>query len=388
MKDWFKLSLEYHKKYKGKLAICNKAPLENSDDLSLSYTPGVAAACEAIKDDVKQADLLTVKGNAIAIVTDGSAVLGLGDIGPEAAMPVMEGKAVLFKKFADIDAWPICLRCQDVDSIVATIKNIAPGFGGINLEDIAAPKCFEVEERLQDLGIPVFHDDQHGTAIVVMAALINACRVTGKRFDELNVVISGAGAAGNAIAKILSKSGEAAAWAVREIIVCDSKGAIYKGREGLNDSKAHLATFTNPLKIQGSLKEVLRGKDVFIGVSRPGLLDSQDIKSMSDKPFVFALANPDPEIMPEEAMKGGAEIYASGRSDFSNQVNNALVFPGIFRGALDAKSLRISSKMKLAAALALANSLENPQLNKILPALFNFNVPKEIAKAVQEAASS
>lgn len=389
MKDWFALSLEYHKKHSGKLATISKAPLENQDDLSLSYTPGVAAACQAIKEDLKQANQLTVKGNAVAIVTDGSAVLGLGNIGPEAAMPVMEGKAILFKKFASIDAWPICLRRQDVDSIVATIENLAPGFAGINLEDIAAPKCFEVERRLQDLGIPVFHDDQHGTAIVVMAALINACRVTGKKLEELNVVISGAGAAGNAIAKILSKSGDATgSLAVNEIVVCDSKGAIFAGRTDLNQSKAELATFTNLSHEKGSLKEVLVGKDVFIGVSQPNLLSAKEVESMADKPFIFALANPNPEIIPEEAQKGGAVIYASGRSDFPNQVNNALVFPGLFRGAIDAGAVRVTPEMKLAAALALANSLENPSVTEILPALFNFKVPVEIAKAVKKAALS
>lgn len=387
MKDWYKLSLESHRRFKGKLETASRFPLEKQEDLSLAYTPGVAACCEAIANDPAMAQELTIIPNTVAIVTDGSSVLGLGNIGPKAAMPVMEGKALLFKKFANIDAWPICVQKQDVDSIVATIENIAPSFGGINLEDIAAPKCFEVERRLQHLGIPVVHDDQHGTAIVVMAALMNASKIVGKAFNSLKVTVLGSGAAGTAIAKILVEgSASRPDLKVDDVIVCDSKGAVFEGREDLNASKAELARVTNKNIKKGSLSEVLKDSDVFIGVSRENLLTQQCVQSMADNAIIFALANPNPEILPDVAYKGGAAIYASGRSDLPNQVNNALVFPGLFRGALDAKAPQVNACMRLAAAEALAASLADPHKDKILPCLFNFEIPMLIAAAVREAA--
>lgn len=384
--------LEFHEKYKGKIKVCSKVPLKTKDDLSLAYTPGVAEPCLKIKENKENIYKYTFKGNSVAVVTDGSAVLGLGNIGPEAALPVMEGKAVLFKEFADIDAFPICLNTQDPEEIIKTVKNIAPSFGGINLEDISAPRCFEIEERLrQELDIPVFHDDQHGTAVVVLAALINAAKVIKKDIKDLKIMISGAGAAGIAIAKILKSEG------IKEIVLVDSKGAIYYCREDLNKFKKQIALITNieckgkkGLKdpeeckrcMRGNLKETIKGKDVFIGVSAPNIVNEEMISSMNKDPIVFAMANPTPEIMPDKAKQAGAKIVATGRSDFPNQINNVLAFPGIFRGALN-KRAKITEKMKLAAAHALASIIE-PDENNILPSPFNKEIVKKISKAVEE----
>ena len=327
-----------HEHLRGKIGIVSKMRIESQDDLSIAYTPGVAGPCLKIAENGALARELTIKRNTVAVVTDGSAVLGLGNIGPLAALPVMEGKALLFKEFANIDAWPICLDTQNADEIIETVRRIAPGFGGINLEDISAPRCFEVENSLQDLGIPVFHDDQHGTAIVLLAGLINACRVLGRDSARLRVVISGAGAAGTAIAKLLRGVNVTDnAWApVEDLVVCDSCGAIHAGREGLSPEKQALLDYTNSQGHTGSVHEVLEGADVFIGVSKGGLLDGNDIKRMAKDPIILAMANPEPEIMPDVALAAGAAIVGTGRSDFPNQVNNVLAFPGIFRGALDA----------------------------------------------------
>jgi malate dehydrogenase (oxaloacetate-decarboxylating) len=329
-----------------------------------------------------------MKGNTVAIVTDGTAVLGLGDIGPEAALPVMEGKAMLFKKFADIDAFPICLATTDVDEIVQTVRNIAPVFGGINLEDISAPRSFEIEERLQDLRIPVFHDDQHGTAIVVLAALINACKVTDRNLEDLTVVINGAGAAGVAIAKLLRCVGSDGEYCtpVKSIMLCDSKGIISRQRTNLNSSKKELLSFSNFEDKNGDIREAIKGVDAFIGVSVGNLLNSEDIRTMAKDSIVFGLANPTPEIMPKEAYKGGAAIVGTGRSDLPNQVNNVLGFPGIFRGALDARAKTISPKMKLAAAHAIANSVSKPSRENIIPSALNERVAYAVADAVKEVA--
>jgi malate dehydrogenase (oxaloacetate-decarboxylating) len=386
--DYYKDSLFLHEKLRGKIGTKIKMTVRTKDDLSLVYSPGVAEPCRKIaanKDDVYK---YTMKGNTVAIVSDGTAVLGLGNIGPEAALPVMEGKAMLFKKFADIDAFPICLATTDVDEIVQTVRNIAPVFGGVNLEDISAPRSFEIEERLQDLGIPVFHDDQHGTAIVVLAALINACKITGKKLDELSVVINGAGAAGVAIAKLLrcvDSEGEYCT-PVASMILCDSKGIISRDRNDLNDSKKALLNFSNFDNKSGTVKDAIKNTDVFIGVSVGNLLTADDIRTMAKDPIVFGLANPTPEIMPEEAYKGGAAIIGTGRSDMPNQVNNVLGFPGIFRGALDARAKVISPKMKLAAAYAIADSVRNPSKENIIPSALNEKVAYEVARAVQEVA--
>ncbi len=371
--DYYKRSLEIHKKLHGKIGVINKLDVKDRDDLSIVYTPGVAEPCRVIADDPSRARDLTIKGNSVAVVTDGSAVLGLGNIGPLAALPVMEGKALLFKKYADIDAWPICLDTQDVDSIVETVRLIAPGFGAINLEDIAAPRCFAVEQRLQALAIPVFHDDQDGTAIVTMAALINACRVLGRTLSHLRIVICGAGAAGTAIARLLCEA---------EIIVVDSKGTISGERTDLSECKRGLLEFTNPKNMSGTLRDAIRDADAFIGVSQGGLLTAEDIMTMNADPIIFAMANPEPEIMPEEALRGGAAIIGTGRSDFPNQINNVLVFPGIFRGALDSGASSITYKMKLAAVHALADMVKNPDRNKIIPDLFDTSVVATVAKAV------
>jgi malate dehydrogenase (oxaloacetate-decarboxylating) len=374
--DYQTQSLELHSQNRGKLEIGLKVPLENRNDLSLAYTPGVAAVSQAVSKDKNLAYEYTIKGNAVAVVTDGSAVLGLGNIGPEAALPVMEGKAILFKKFAGIDAYPICLDTQDTDKIVETVKMIAPGFGGVNLEDISAPRCFEVEERLQDLGIPVFHDDQHGTAVVVLAGLMNAAKVVGKDYSKLKVVINGSGAAGVAISKLL-KCGD--------IIMCDSKGIIHSNRSDLNSVKQSLLQFSNKSGREGGLADALVGADVFIGVSVAGALTKEMISQMADKPIVFAMANPVPEIMPDEAAEAGVEVIATGRSDFPNQVNNVLAFPGIFRAALDARAPRITEEMKLAAAEALASLVENPTRDKILPSALDKGVAEAVALAVRNA---
>lgn len=388
--DTYTESVEMHRKYGGKVEIRSKVPLENQHDLSLAYTPGVARVCELIAKDPSLARELTIKKNTIGIVTDGSAVLGLGNIGPEAALPVMEGKAILFREFAQVDAIPLCLGTQNVDEIVTAVKAMAPGLGGINLEDIAAPRCFEIEAQLQDLGIPVFHDDQHGTAIVVQAALINAARALNKPYTSLEVVISGAGAAGRAIAHLLTCFTEEdsvglSCTAIKDVVVCDSKGAIYAGREGNSDVKESLAQKTNRAGKKGSLKDVLKGANVFIGVSKGNILDKEAIESMADDPIVLALANPTPEVHPDIATAAGAGIVGTGRSDYPNQVNNVLAFPGIFRGALDAGATRITYGMKLAAANALADSVETPAKDHILPNALDRSVGPRVAKAVAKA---
>lgn len=385
--DYFKASLELHRKFKGKIAIHSKMPVRSKDDLATVYSPGVAEPCRAIAADPEAAYEYTIKGNTVAVVTDGTAVLGLGDIGPLAAIPVMEGKAMLFKKFAGIDAFPICLDTTNVDEIVETVRRIAPVFGGINLEDISAPRSFEVEERLQDLGIPVFHDDQHGTAIVVLAALINSAKCLKKDINKLSVVVNGAGAAGVAIAKLLKGFGvENPAIRVANVVICDSKGIISKGRTDLNASKLEALTFTNNHDVRGGIRDALVGADVFVGVSVADLLTADDIRLMAKDSIVFALANPTPEIMPEEAYKGGAAIVGTGRSDMPNQVNNVLGFPGIFRGALDARATRITLSMKLAAALAIASCVEKPRRDHIIPTSLDLKVARRVAKAVYEVA--
>ena len=366
----------------GKIAVHSKIPLQNRDDLSMAYTPGVARICRAIADDPSEVHRLTIKKNTVAVVTDGSAILGLGDLGPEAALPVMEGKALLFKEFAGVDAFPICLDVKTADEIVETVLRLAPVFGGINLEDISAPRCFEVEDRLKELlDIPVFHDDQHGTAVVVLAALRNALKVVGKKMEELKVVIAGVGAAGVAITKILMEGG------VQNVIGVDSKGAIFQGRADLNAAKQWMAENTNPEMRQGAIHEVLPGADVFVGVSGPNLLIRDDLRAMADDPIVFALANPDPEITPEAA-EGMAAVMATGRSDYPNQINNVLCFPGIFRGALDANATQITENMKLAAAEAIANCVPDDELSAgyIVPSVFNRHVGENVAAAVAEQA--
>jgi len=384
-----KEALALHAKYRGKLAIRPKVPLKTHHDLSLAYTPGVAAVCREIERDPFLAYRYTLKGNSVAIVTDGTAVLGLGNIGPYAAIPVMEGKAILFREFAGIDAFPICFE-NHVTDFVDRVKNIAPVFGGINLEDIAAPRCFEIEEALQDIGIPVMHDDQHGAAIAVLAALINACRVTKKRFEDVNIVICGAGAAGYAIARLLKCIGydPRSCTPVNEIIVCDTGGIIHRGRPGLyqNKYKFILGDETNREDREGSLADAMAGADVFIGVSTGNIVTKEMIASMNPDPIVFAMANPVPEILPEDALSGGAAVVGTGRSDYPNQINNVLVFPGIFRGALDAAATRITDEMKIAAAHALAGYVEKPHRGQILPDPLDRKVTKVVARAVQDAA--
>lgn len=375
-------SLKLHRQKKGKLEIASKVPLENKDDLSTAYTPGVAAPCmEIAKDKAKVYDY-TIKQNSVAVVTDGSAVLGLGNIGPEAGLPVMEGKAILFKKFGNVDAYPICVASQDADKIVEAVKMIAPGFGGINLEDISAPRCFEVEERLKkEIDIPVFHDDQHGTAIVMLAGLMNALNVVGKRMEEVSIAISGAGAAGIAVTRLLLACGAG------NIILVDTTGTIYEGRkENMNPVKEEMAKKTNRKKIKGKISEALKGADVLIGVSGPNTVTKEMIGAMNKDAIVFAMANPVPEIMPPLAKEGGARIVATGRSDFPNQINNVLAFPGIFRGALDVRARHINEEMKHAAAHALANLVANPSEEKIIPGPFDSGVAAAVAKAVSDAA--
>jgi malate dehydrogenase (oxaloacetate-decarboxylating) len=387
--DIYQEALELHAKYKGKLEIRSKVPLRNKHDLSLAYTPGVAEVCRAIAKDKNLAYKYTMKANTIAIVTDGSAVLGLGNIGGDAAIPVMEGKAILFKEFAGIDAFPLCFENYDTD-FTDQIKNIAPVFGGINLEDIAAPKCFEVEDALQEIGIPVMHDDQHGTAIVVLAALINACEVTGKMFEDLNIVICGAGAAGYSIARLLKCIGydPNVCTTVHDIIVCDTQGTIFRGREGLykNKYKFILAEETNHGALSGTLVDAMKGADVFIGVSAPDIVTEEMVRSMNDGAIVFAMANPVPEIMPDKAKNGGAVVVGTGRSDFPNQINNVLAFPGIFRGALDARATRITDEMKIAAAHAIAEYVLKPHRDRILPNILDKEVTRAVAVAVAKAA--
>lgn len=376
-------ALKLHEELKGKLEITSKAKVESAYDLSLAYTPGVAEPCKKIHENRDDVYKYTFKGNTIAVVTDGTAVLGLGDIGPEAALPVMEGKAVLFKTFGNVDAFPICLATKDVDEIVKTVKLISPGLGGINLEDISAPRCFEIEERLKaELDIPVFHDDQHGTAVVVLAAMINALKIVGKHMEELSVVVNGAGAAGIAITKLLMKMG------LKDVVLCDRKGAIYEGREDLNPVKEAIARVTNRSMKKGTLAQVMEGTDVFIGVSSANVVSVDMVKSMNKDPMVFAMANPVPEIFPDDARKGGARIIGTGRSDFPNQINNVLAFPGIFRGALDVRARQINDEMKIAAAYAIAQSVSDSELREdfIIPYAFNKNVAANVAKAVAEAA--
>lgn len=381
--DYAKVSLEKHYEWKGKVEVICRAPLEDKDDLSLAYTPGVAAPCLEIQKDVDKSYDLTRRANLVAVVTDGTAVLGLGDIGPEAGMPVMEGKCALFKAFGDVDAIPLCVRTKDVDEIVKTVSLLAGSFGGVNLEDIAAPRCFEIEKKLKECcDIPIFHDDQHGTAVVVLAALFNALKLTGKKMEDLRVVTSGAGAAGIAIIKLLIANG------LKEVILCDRQGAIYKGRENLNAIKEEMAEITNLECRKGTLEEVIKGADVFIGVSAPGCLTEEMVKSMAPNPILFPMANPTPEIMPDLAKKAGAAIIGTGRSDFPNQINNVLAFPGIFRGALDVRARDINEDMKIAAAKAIADSVSEEELcaDYIIPSALNKEVAPAVAKAVAEAA--
>lgn len=373
-------ALHLHKVNEGKLSIKSKVPVRNAKDLSLAYSPGVAEPCKEIHDNVDTVYDYTMKGNMVAVVSDGSAVLGLGNIGAEAALPVMEGKSVLFKSFAGVDSFPICLKTQDIDEIVNTVKLMEPNFGGVNLEDIAAPNCFIIEERLKrETNIPIFHDDQHGTAIVTVAGLINALKLVGKSFTDIKVVVSGAGAAGIAITKLLNSFG------VNKLIMCDSKGAIYEGRPyGMNPVKDEVAKFTNINRIEGTLEEVLEGTDVFIGVSVAGALTQDMVRKMNNDPIIFAMANPEPEIMPDEAKAAGVRVIGTGRSDFPNQVNNVLAFPGIFRGALDVRATRINEKMKVAAAEAIASLISDEELNEdyVIPAPFDPRVAPAVAKSV------
>ncbi|MGM0853420.1 MAG: NAD(P)-dependent malic enzyme [Bacillota bacterium] len=377
-------ALHMHRVNKGKLETTSKVEVRNAEDLSLAYSPGVAEPCKVIYDKPETVYDYTMKGNMVAVVSDGTAVLGLGNIGPEASLPVMEGKAVLFKSFAGVDAFPICLNTTDVDKIVETVKLLEPTFGGVNLEDIAAPNCFEIEERLKkETNIPVFHDDQHGTAIVTVAGLVNALKIVGKKMSEIKVVANGAGAAGMAIIKLLYRYG------VRDIIMCDSKGAIYEGRpEGMNGIKDEVAKFTNRDQIKGGLTEVLKDADVFIGVSVAGALTEEMVASMKQDPIIFAMANPVPEIMPQLAKAAGAKVVGTGRSDFPNQVNNVLAFPGIFRGALDVRATHINEKMKQAAVEAIAALIGEDELNEdyVIPAPFDERVAPAVAAAVAKAA--
>ncbi len=381
--DYNSLSLKMHEEHKGKVEVVSKVAVKNRDDLSTAYTPGVAEPCRKIRDNKADVYKYTCKGNMVAVVSDGTAVLGLGDIGPEAAIPVMEGKSILFKEFGGVDAFPICLDTKDVDEIVETVKRIAPVFGGINLEDISAPRCFEIEKRLkEELDIPVFHDDQHGTAIVVSAGLINALKLVGKPFDEANVVINGAGSAGISICKLLLQLG------IGNVVLVDRQGALCPGQDWMNPAQAEMAEITNKDRQTGSLAEIMKGKDVFVGVSAPNIMTAEMVASMAADPIVFAMANPTPEIMPEEAAKGGVRVMATGRSDYPNQINNVLVFPGIFRGALDAKATGITEEMKMAAAKAIASIVTDDELKEdyIIPGAFDERVAKVVAKAVADEA--
>ena len=381
--DYAKESLKLHYELKGKLEITPRAKVDSKEALSLAYTPGVAEPCLVIQKDVEKSYELTRRWNTVAVVTDGTAVLGLGDIGPEAGMPVMEGKCVLFKAFGDVDAIPLCVRTKDVEEIVKTVSLLAGSFGGVNLEDISAPRCFEIEKRLKEVcDIPIFHDDQHGTAVVTLAGLINALKLTGKKIEEVKIVTSGAGAAGIAIIKLLLSMG------AKHVIMTDREGAIYKGRENLNPIKMEMAEITNLSMEKGSLSDVIKNADVFIGVSAPRTLNKDMVKSMAEKPIIFACANPIPEIFPEDAKEAGAAVVSTGRSDFPNQINNVLCFPGIFRGALDVRAKDINDEMKVAAAYAIAELVSDQELNAeyILPAAFDERVKDAVAKAVAEAA--
>jgi malate dehydrogenase (oxaloacetate-decarboxylating) len=377
-------SLKKHYEWQGKIEVICRAPLETRDDLSLAYTPGVAQPCLEIQKDVDKSYELTRRSNLVAVVTDGTAVLGLGDIGPEAGMPVMEGKCALFKAFGDVDAVPLCIRSKKVEDIVNTVKLLAGSFGGVNLEDISAPRCFEIEKQLKECcDIPIFHDDQHGTAVVTLAAMLNALKVVGKKLDEIRVVTSGAGAAGIAIIKLLISMG------LKDVVLCDRNGAIYKGRpEGMNPMKDEMAEITNKQMRKGSLEEVIKGADVFIGVSAPGCVTPEMVKSMADKPILFPMANPTPEIMPDLAKEAGAAVVGTGRSDFPNQINNVLAFPGIFRGALDVRASDINDAMKIAAAKAIASFVTDDKLSAdyIIPSALDKSVAQAVAKAVAQAA--
>ena len=381
--DYRKESLKLHEQWKGKLEVTARAKVNDKDSLSLAYTPGVAQPCLEIEKDYNKSWELTRRWNMVAVITDGSAVLGLGDIGPEAGMPVMEGKCVLFKEFGDVDAFPLCVRTKDVDEFVQTVYNISGSFGGINLEDIAAPRCFEIENKLKEMcDIPIFHDDQHGTAVVVSAALINATKLTGKPLSQCKAVINGSGAAGIAIAKLLKTLG------LDDVILCDRTGAIYEGREKLNASKLEIAKISNREKVAGGLENAVKGADIFIGVSAQGVITEDMIKTMNPNPIVLAMANPVPEIMPDEAAAAGAAIIGTGRSDFPNQINNVVAFPGIFRGALDVRASSITENMKLAAAYAIASLVDESELKPdyILPYAFDSRIKDTVAKAVADAA--
>lgn len=381
--DIKKASLEKHYEWRGKIEVNARSKVTNSEELSLAYTPGVAEPCLAIRDDIEKSYELTRRWNLVAVITDGTAILGLGDIGPEAGMPVMEGKCVLFKEFADVDAFPLCVKTKDTDELVKTIYNISGSFGGINLEDIAAPRCFEVERRLKELcDIPVFHDDQHGTAIVVAAALLNALKVVGKKLDEVRIVINGAGSAGCAIARHLLRLG------VKNLTLCDIFGIINEGMPGLNPAHEELSKLTNRDHITGTLEDAVKGADVFIGVSAPGVFKPEFVKTMAPSPIIFPMANPVPEIMPDLALAAGAAVVGTGRSDFPNQINNVLAFPGIFRGALDVRASDINEDMKMAASHAIAGLVSDEELSAtyILPKAFDKRIGKAVAEAVAEAA--
>ena len=376
-------AIKMHEEWAGKIEVIAKAPVSSKEELAIAYTPGVAAPCLEIQKDVDLSYKYTRRHNLVAVVTDGTAVLGLGDIGPEAGMPVMEGKCALFKAFGDVDAFPLCIRSKDVDEIVNTVALLAGSFGGVNLEDISAPRCFEIEKKLKErCDIPIFHDDQHGTAVITLAGLTNALKIVGKKMEDIHVVVNGTGAAATAITKLLISRG------LKNVILCDRKGAIYEGREGLNSAKEEMAKITNPEKKAGSLAEVIVGADVFIGVSAPGVLTADMVATMAKDPVVFACANPVPEILPDEAKKAGVAVMATGRSDFPNQVNNVLAFPGIFRGALDVRASDINDEMKIAAANAIAGIVSDAELNPdyILPDAFDARVGKAVAAAVAQAA--
>ena len=376
-------ALELHRQWKGKIRVTTPCKLEDREDLSLAYTPGVAAPCLEIQKDVEKSYEYTRRGNLVAVVTDGTAVLGLGDIGPEAGMPVMEGKCALFQAFAGVDAFPLCVRSKDVDEIVHTVEMIAGSFGGINLEDIAAPRCFEVERKLKEkLDIPVFHDDQHGTAVVTVAAMLNALKVVGKEIGEVKAVVNGAGAAGSACTKLLMALG------LKNVVVCDKMGALVPGLAGMTEAQAQLAEVTNPERKSGTLADVIQGADVFMGFSAPGVLTGDMVRTMAKDPVIFACANPTPEIFPEEALAAGAKVVGTGRSDYPNQINNVLVFPGIFRGALDVRASDINDEMKVAAAKAIASLIPESELraDNIIPSAFDPRVAKAVAAAVAQAA--
>lgn len=381
--DKKELALKKHEEWQGKIEVGYRCEVESMDDLSVAYTPGVAQPCLAISDDVELSYKYTRRSNLVAVVTDGTAVLGLGDIGPEAGMPVMEGKCVLFKRFGNVDAFPLCIRSKDVDTIVDTVALIAGSFGGVNLEDIAAPRCFEIEKKLKErCDIPIFHDDQHGTAVVVLAGLINALKLVDKKIEDIEVVVNGSGAAGIAITKLLMKTG------LKNVTLCDTKGAIYEGRDNLNPIKEEMSKISNRKMKKGNLAEVVKGADVFIGVSAPGVLTADMVKTMAENPIVFAMANPTPEIMPDEAKSAGVAVMATGRSDFPNQINNVLAFPGIFRGALDVRAKDINDDMKLAAAYAIADIVTDSERSAeyIIPNSFNKEVTPAVAAAVAAAA--